>query len=270
MNGNRAIFQEGWKAVSKHKPDLDLDKDQWELYHLENDFNELNDLAAIESDRLQRLSELWWSEAEKHGFLPLEKRSMKTVFASRSSKHKNSEPVKRVFYRSDFGLPVKKAPDLRNKPFEISAEVHRTHQSEEGVIVAVGGNSSGYTFYVQNNRLVFANNVDGIQHQMIISDEELPIGSNILRIKFVKTGKNEGVGKLFVNDRRIGTGKLTEIKMLGFSFGLFNIGQNESSPVVPAYQAPFRFSGDLKKVVYLVSTPELDIEAATELEMATE
>ena len=85
MNGQRAIWQDGWKAVTHHEPAIspmlvfagdaagvtDFDSDTWELYHLDSDWNELNDLADQEPERLAAMVELWWREAEQHDVLPL-------------------------------------------------------------------------------------------------------------------------------------------------------------------------------------------------------
>lgn len=85
MNGQRAIWQDGWKAVTHHEPMLglvfvisgeaekltDFDADQWELYHLDTDWNEVHDLAAAEPERLAAMIELWWEEARSHDALPL-------------------------------------------------------------------------------------------------------------------------------------------------------------------------------------------------------
>ena len=49
----------------------DFDSDVWELYHLDTDWNEVNDLAAQEPERLAAMVEAWWAEAEKHDVLPL-------------------------------------------------------------------------------------------------------------------------------------------------------------------------------------------------------
>ncbi len=85
MNGQRALWQDGWKAVTHHEPAIspmlvfagdaagvtDFDADRWELYHLDTDWNELTDLAEQEPERLAAMVELWWSEAAKHDVLPL-------------------------------------------------------------------------------------------------------------------------------------------------------------------------------------------------------
>jgi arylsulfatase len=49
----------------------DFEADQWELYHLDEDWNEVNDLADAEPERLAELIAQWWVEAEKYGALPL-------------------------------------------------------------------------------------------------------------------------------------------------------------------------------------------------------
>ena len=85
MNGQRALWQDGWKAVTHHAPELepllvlmgdaasvtDFENDRWELYHLDEDWNELHDLAEVEPERLARMVEIWWEEAAKHDVLPL-------------------------------------------------------------------------------------------------------------------------------------------------------------------------------------------------------
>ena len=85
MNGQRAIWQDGWKAVTHHEPMLslelmltgdaekvtDFDADRWELYHVDEDWNELDDRAAAEPERLAAMVERWWEEAARYDVLPL-------------------------------------------------------------------------------------------------------------------------------------------------------------------------------------------------------
>jgi arylsulfatase len=85
MNGQRAIWQDGWKAVTHHEPMIspmlllggdaaavtDFDDDRWELYHLDSDWNEVHDLADQEPERLAAMVDAWWAEAEAHDVLPL-------------------------------------------------------------------------------------------------------------------------------------------------------------------------------------------------------
>lgn len=72
FRGNRAIYQNGWKAIAIHENGMDFKDDQWELYNVDEDFSEAVDLAAQYPEKLEELKKLWWTEAEKYGALPLE------------------------------------------------------------------------------------------------------------------------------------------------------------------------------------------------------
>ena len=88
MFGHRAIWADGWKAVTAHwAPETEamflgaanpgsaaggFDEDQWELYHLDEDFSECRDLAGKHPETVRRLTELWWSEAGRYQVLPLD------------------------------------------------------------------------------------------------------------------------------------------------------------------------------------------------------
>src|SRR5262245_7179331 len=78
MFGNRALYHEGWIAVSRHgrlpwenAGSYDFAQDTWELYDIEHDFSEANNLAAQHPDRLQQLQDLFLVEAKKYNVLPL-------------------------------------------------------------------------------------------------------------------------------------------------------------------------------------------------------
>jgi len=69
--GSRSIFHDGWKAIAIHTPGTDFDDDRWELYNVATDFSESINLASQYPERVEALEKLWWSEAAKHGALPL-------------------------------------------------------------------------------------------------------------------------------------------------------------------------------------------------------
>ena len=85
--GNRAIYKDGWKASAAHHPNtLELFKytgepantipndpanETWELYNLNEDFNERNDLAKKNPEKLKELKQLWEEDAAKYNIYPL-------------------------------------------------------------------------------------------------------------------------------------------------------------------------------------------------------
>ncbi|WP_080840796.1 arylsulfatase [Cohnella massiliensis] len=271
MIGNRGIWHQGWKAVAVHAPDTPFSQDQWELYHADKDFSEANDLAAERPEKLMELVDLWWAEAGRYGVLPLDGRSMAKKVQSVQAAHPIPQEVKtRVFYPTSFGLPFANAPDVRNKPFEIKAEVVRGSTSDEGTIVAHGGRFGGYALFVQDNKLHFHFNHSYKIRYSVVSDSDLPAGPLVLGFRFVKTGEREGVGSLYAGGRKIGEGVIGHTGLLGYTQDSFFVGENGPTPVSESYAAPFRFGGTLKSVTYTLGGFAPDIESRLALELATE
>ena len=78
MLGSRAIWHDGWKAVTTH-PTIagwsHFNDDEWELYHTEVDRAELHNLAAEQPDKVRELVNLWYAEAGANDAFPLDDRS---------------------------------------------------------------------------------------------------------------------------------------------------------------------------------------------------
>ncbi|MBB5640733.1 arylsulfatase [Cryobacterium roopkundense] len=78
MLGSRAIWHDGWKAITNH-PTLSgwshFNDDEWELYHTDDDPAEVRNLAAEYPDRVRELVNLWFAEAGANEAFPLDDRS---------------------------------------------------------------------------------------------------------------------------------------------------------------------------------------------------
>jgi arylsulfatase len=51
---------------------FDIDKSKWELYNINEDFSQANDLAASNPGKLRELEDKWWGEAAKYNVLPMD------------------------------------------------------------------------------------------------------------------------------------------------------------------------------------------------------
>ncbi len=79
MFGCRALYHEGWKAVTYHpimQTEPGFDADEWELYHVAVDPSECHDRASEEPARLRQMIDRWWIEAARHQVLPLDPRPL--------------------------------------------------------------------------------------------------------------------------------------------------------------------------------------------------
>ncbi len=269
--GNRGIWKNGWSAVATHKKNTSFDEDVWELYHAENDFSECENLSDKYPEKLKGLVNQWWMEAEKYDVFPLDGRSVEQKLKSLSTdKTIENGSVHRTFYASPGVFSALIAPDLKNKSFQIQAEIESRSLADDGVITAHGDQSGGYTLFIKDNILVFHYNFSNVEQFIIKSDKRLPEGTSTIRFALIKTEEDKGIGMLYVNDELIGQGPVGKLSSLSFSKGLFYIGENDKGPVSPAYKAPFRFKGQLKKVIFTLEGYQVDLETPVLVELMTE
>lgn len=67
LRGNRAITSGKWRAVAIHDCDQPYADDRWELFDLDADFAESNDLAARYPARVEALKTLWDAQWARYG-----------------------------------------------------------------------------------------------------------------------------------------------------------------------------------------------------------
>lgn len=278
MFGHRGIWHNGWKAVAWHWPGTGFDQDRWELYHLDTDFNEVHDLANDEPERLAELKELWWSEARANKVLPLDDRFGER-FAENAERHAGDR-TKYVFWAGMGHLPSDVAPDLRSRSYRITAHVEIPEAGAQGVLVAHGDATSGYSLFVRNGRLVHDLNIGGT-HQLVTSDRDIPMGrACTLGFEMQREPGDgpfpTGTGTLLIDGEPAGSMTTEQIFWLMISWSGLDIGFDRGTTVADyddtgRFVGPFEFTGTLTKVeVDLAPDQTVDHDAAGATEMARE
>ena len=242
MMGSRAIVSGEWKAVCRHMPGNDFHTEQWELYHLASDWSECNDQAAAQPERVTAMIELWWAEAERHGVLPLDDRTIE-LFGARFRPN-SPHPVDRHYvYRPPMSpLPVQAAAAIGGMDFDLTARVSRS-LGQDGVLFATGTENSGIAVFVQDDKFVVDYNAFN-DHRMVESTVPVPAGDSTLVARFRRGAGRAGSISLEVNGQRAGTVELPMLMMMISSVGA-SIGYNHGSAVSDRYEAPFTFGGTL-------------------------
>jgi arylsulfatase A-like enzyme len=263
MFGHRGLWKDGWKAVAYHAPGTAFDADKWELYRLDEDFSETEDLAAQHPEKLATLIALWWAEAKRCKVLPLDDRFGPRFAENAARVH---GPRKRYVFHAGMGhLPSDVAPDVRARSFVIEADI-RAEAGSEGVLIAHGDATCGYTLFVRDGRLIYDMNVGG-RHAVVTSDRTIPTGHRRLEVA-VRSEPGRRVITLFIDRRAAGSADTVLCFQNFVSWSGLDIGRDRGSPVAD-YSAPFEFTGVLKKVTVTMDAEQrLDGEAIGDAEMA--
>ena len=258
--GSRALVHNGWKAVCKHDKGADFETEPWELYHLDVDASECNNLAESMPDKLAELIALWWSEAEVHGVLPLDDRGIE-LFGVRFRDRSPHPENRRYVYRPPMSpMPGQASASVGGRSFDLTATVTRS-RGDEGVLYATGTENSGFSFFVQNDRLVFDYNAFDA-HTVLESNVEVPEGTSTLTVKVRRLGSRVGAAELEIDDQPVGNVDLPFFMLMMSSVGP-SVGYDHGSAVSTRYASPFHFTGTLHEVV-IQASPErfADVQAA--------
>ena len=273
MLGSRAIWHDGWKAVTNH-PTIagwsNFNDDEWELYHTEVDRSELHNLAAEHPDKVRELVNLWFAEAGANGAFPLDDRSALEILTT--PRPVLSPPRDRYVYFPDTAeIPESQAVNIRNRSYAIGALVDLPAPGAEGVLFAHGSLFGGHALYVKENRLHYVYNFVGMAQQVVVASEELPTGENlILSASFDKEGEDPpgvsvGTLSLWHADKKVGEAKIkTQPGKFTIGGEGLCIGRDGGSGVTEDYPGaqPWAFTGGtIRRVAVDVSgEPYIDLE----------
>jgi arylsulfatase A-like enzyme len=295
--GSRGIYHEGWFActfgprtpwtpgmpkgfVDDHGKLLwSPENDKWELYNLEVDWSQADDLAASNPKKLQELKKLFLSEFKQNKGYPVGGGLWVLV----NPKDKLTTPYNQWMFPGEVTrMPEFLAPALGNRHNVVKIQA-QVPSKPEGVLYALGAFSGGLSCYVKDGRLCYEYNLFEIMRTQIKSKDKLPEGDLTIEVEtsylVAKPGGPLKVemrvnGKILetvttVNDREVKemaqVGKLEvgpgivpiSAPLLFTANDCLDIGSDLGSPVSLDYfdQAPFKFNGKLisTKVEYVTA-----------------
>lgn len=186
MAGDRAIWHLGWKAVSRHSKGDDFDADRWELYHLERDFAEIQDLSSQYPEKVRELVELWWEEARRYGVLPLDDRDVE-----RSLEWSRRQVPRRFDLQPGMArLDRQLVPPINDRSWRMIAQLRDVQPGAYGILVACGSRFGGYQLHCQDGKAIFTYAVhESLLHRLEVP---LPLGDVTIKLKFSRTGERSG------------------------------------------------------------------------------
>jgi len=271
--GSRGIYHDGWFAgvfgprtpwlPGVPKGMLDAkgqllwtpDNDTWELYNLNEDWSQADDLAGNNPAKLAQMKELFTMEFAKNKGFPVGG-GLWLLF---HPEDKLVTPYQEwTFPGAITRMPEFLAPALGNRENVVTIDAHIPADSK-GVLYALGGFSGGLTCYVKDGVLAYEYNLFEIQRTTIRAQAKLPLGGVKIEVE-TKYAVKKAAGPLEVvirvNGKEFAKGRVPVSAPLLFTANdCLDIGSDLGSPVSPEYydQAPFKFTGTIEqmKVNYL-------------------
>jgi arylsulfatase len=259
MFGNRAIWVDGWKAVTLHANRmpwdvnvvLPFDQDEWELYHVAEDFSESTNLAEKHPEKLEELVAIFDEEAWKYNVYPLYDDMIKRIGVQQDRLFGDQKEF--IYYwPGAVRIAEKSSAPVKNRAHTIETQID-FQGDEEGVIVAVGGMTGGYSMFIKDNRVYYDYNfLDGVHY--ILKSPPLPKGVTDLKFSFTRTMDFGGKGELYVNGEKVDEVEMPQMHISTYSLAeTFDVGRDTGTQVSSMYEGTFEFNRPLDRVIFTVS-----------------
>ncbi|MEM7278556.1 MAG: arylsulfatase [Pseudomonadota bacterium] len=247
--GDRAIWVDGWKAVTRHQAGATYEDDVWELYHTAGDFSEVKNLASVEPKRLERLVGLWHRQAEADNVLPMED----DLFGLYEQCVPPARP-KYVFYPGMTRLDRLSAPDIHKYSATMTAELTLEVSRASGVLLSSGDSGCGYEWFMDDGYLVFVYVYSRRSRFELRSKRRVKSGNTKIGLRFQKTGENSAMVVASQDGRELASVDLPKMWQVFSPNSGVRCGENRHAPVSREYAPPFVFDQQLHRI-----TVELDL-----------
>jgi len=290
MMGQWALYHDGWllstevnrapwQAFGPANPDP-LNNQVLELYDLNKDFSQSQNIAAKFPDKVKELKTMFIAEARKYNVFPMDASVAARIVAPRPNI--TAGRTEFVYTKPMVGLPQGDSPMLLDCSYTITADITVPEGGAEGMILTSGGRFGGYGFYLLKGKPVFLWNLIDLKRVKWEGPDALAPGKHIIEFDFKYDGL--GLGTLAFNNMsglgRPGTGTLkvdgkavqtiTMEKTLPMILQWdesFDIGSDTLTGVNDAdYLPPFTLTAKLNKLTIKVDRPQLSPEDIKKLE----
>ncbi len=253
-----------------------------ELYNLDEDFSQSNNIADQHPEKVKELKELFIEEAKKYQVFPMD-----ASVATRLAQPRPNITAGRsefVYTRPMTGLPQGDSPSILNSSYTITADIEVPAGGAEGMILTSGGRFAGYGFYLLDSKPVFLWNMIDMERIKWEGMEALAPGKHIIEFDFTYDGLGagtlafnnmsglgrSGTGTLKVDGKEVDTKKMEKTLPMILQWDeAFDVGSDTLTGVNDAdYQPPFPLTANLDKLTIRVDRPQLSEEDIAKLQQA--
>ncbi len=260
-NGSRGVHLNGWFAgtfgplypwisAQKGLKEWDSDEDIWQLYNLDDDFSQADDLALKYPEKLKEMKALFLKEASENKDFPI---GAGIWLRIHPEDLQMSPYTSWKFNASTRRMPEFTAPGLGRQSNRVELDVE-TEDNQSGVLYALGGAGGGLTLYMDKGKLIYEYNLMIIEQFMAKSTMKLKPGAHKIVVTTHIPNNKPGAPAtitLEVDGQKVAETKTTRTVPLVFTASeTLDIGVDLGSPVSARYfqRAPFAFEGTINEV----------------------
>jgi arylsulfatase len=281
MFGQWALYHDGWFLSTKvNRAPWDafgpantdpLNNQVLELFDLRTNFNQTENVAAKNPQKVKELKALFMTEARKYQVFPMDASVGARIVAPRPNI--TAGRTEFVYTRPMTGLPQGDSPVLLNTSYVITADIEVPQGGAEGMLLTSGGRFGGYGFYLLKGKPVFLWNLADLERLKWEGADALTPGKHTVEFDFKYDGigagtlafndfsglGRSGTGTLKVDGKVIATKKMEKTLPMILQWDeAFDIGSDTLTGVNDAdYKPPFALTAKLNKLTIKVDRPQL-------------
>jgi arylsulfatase len=260
MFGNRGIYHDGWVACTRHSipwllvANPPLKDDVWELYNVDRDFSEADNLAASQPEKLKELQDVFLKEAIKNNVLPIDDRRAERfdpAIAGRPDLMGGRKSL--TVYDGMTGMMENAFINVKGVHHTVTAEIEVKDAHAAGVIIAQAGYFGGWTLYMKDGRVHHEYNWFAIERTNIAAASALAPGKHTIVYEFTPDEAKPGTGGtsvITIDGKKAVEGHIPKTQPFAFSADEgTDVGEDGETNVSPDYkQGDNKFSGHITRV----------------------
>ena len=261
MFGNRGIYHEGWVACTRHSIPWVMAKlppvkdDVWELYNVDKDFSEADNLAAKDPAKLKQLQAVFEKEAIRNNVFPIDDRRSERfnpAIAGRPDLLGGRTTL--TVYPGMTGMLENAFINVKGVHHTVTAEVELKDEKTNGVIIAQAGYFGGWVLYMKDGKPHHEYNFFALERTNIAGNTAIAPGQHTISYEFIPDAAKPGTGGksiLSVDGQKVAEGQIPKTQPFAFSADEgADVGIDGETNVSPDYKPgpPSAFTGKIVKV----------------------
>ncbi len=257
---SRGVYHEGWFASAPGPPEPWVGgmpkgikewsplTDKWELYNIDEDWSQANDLAASNPKKLEEMKALFLEQAKDNLDLPIGA----GIWLRLYPQDVQTSPYKSwVFDEDTRRMPEFAAPGLGKRSNKVVVDLN-VPANANGVLYVLGGAGAGLTVFMENGKLVYEYNMMIIERYTLESNAAISPGRHQIEVTSI-IPKPMGPGDITIKVDGVEVAKGIVKRTVPAAFSAsesLDVGLDMGAPVSLRYhkKAPFKFNGKIYTV----------------------